>query len=177
MPWLLELPALQNLKAGTQKTVRWPGYAAKVTILKEMGLLSQKPIQVDGLEISPKQFLDTLLYPRVKLAEDEGDITVFRVEALGLKTGRPCRLQAEMSDRYDPVSGFTSMARTTAFTGAIVARMLGRGDLPDLSGLIHPEQIITGPQLDRLLRELGVVGVHFRITADLIGIDNERFAS
>ena len=43
MPWLLDLPVFKNLKAGTQKTVRWPGYAAKVTTLKEMGLLSEQP--------------------------------------------------------------------------------------------------------------------------------------
>ena len=33
MPWLLELEALQGLKLGTQKTVRWPGFAAKATLL------------------------------------------------------------------------------------------------------------------------------------------------
>ena len=49
MPWLLELEALQGLKLGTQKTVRWPGYAAKATLLRELGLLSLAPVEVDGL--------------------------------------------------------------------------------------------------------------------------------
>jgi len=39
-----------------------------------------------------------------------------------------------MVDRYDDVLGFTSMARTTAFTGAIVARMIARGDLKARDG-------------------------------------------
>lgn len=58
MPWLVELPALKNLKIGTQKTIRWPGYAAKATVLKELGLLSLEPVEVDGVKVSPKKLLD-----------------------------------------------------------------------------------------------------------------------
>ena len=42
-------------------TCRWPGYAAKVTVLKEMGLLSQEPVDVDGVPVVPKKLLDALL--------------------------------------------------------------------------------------------------------------------
>jgi lysine 6-dehydrogenase len=166
MPWLLELAALRNLRLGTQKTVRWPGYAAKATILKEMGLLSQTPIQVDGLEVAPKSLLDALLYPHVKLNEGEYDITTFRVEVSGLKAGQRCRWQADMVDWYDRELGFTSMARTTAFTGAIVARMIGRGELARTPGLSHPEQLIAGPHFERLLGELAVVNITFQISGD-----------
>ena len=54
MPWLLELEALQGLKLGTQKTVRWPGFAAKATLLRELGLLSLAPIEVDGKQYCPQ---------------------------------------------------------------------------------------------------------------------------
>jgi lysine 6-dehydrogenase len=164
MPWLLELPALQQLRLGTQKTVRWPGYAAKVTLLKEMGLLSQEPVEVDGVKVVPKRLLDTLLYPKVKLEEGERDITTFRVEASGYKGGRSCHWRAEMVDRYDEREKFTSMARTTAFTGAIVARMIGRGELTPPKDLLHPEQIIVGPAFDRLLEELSRVNIRFEVS-------------
>lgn len=101
MPWLLELPLLKGLRVGTQKTVRWPGYAAKVTVLKEMGLLSREPVVVDGVQVVPKKLLDVLLYPLVRLEEDERDITVFRVEMVGEKTRRRRRYKIEMVDRYD----------------------------------------------------------------------------
>lgn len=164
MPWLLDLPGLQNLRVGTQKTVRWPGYATKATILKEFGLLSDTPIAVDGVQVSPRRLVDTLLYPYVKMNEGEQDLTVFRVEAIGELEGNPCRLQADMVDRYDTELNFTSMARTTAFTGSIVARMIARGELTG-HGLHHPEQIITGPHLERLLTELAALGIHFEITS------------
>jgi lysine 6-dehydrogenase len=163
MPWLLELPALKGLRVGTQKTVRWPGYAAKVTVLKEMGLLSQEPVDVDGVPVVPKRLLDAVLYPRVRLEEGDRDITVFRVEVVGEKAERKQRYKAEMVDRYDEQLGFTSMARTTAFTGAIVARMIARGDLK-ATGMVSPEQVITGPLFDRLVDELAAADIRFDIT-------------
>jgi lysine 6-dehydrogenase len=165
MPWLLDLDAFKGLKVGTQKTVRWPGYAAKVTVLREMGLFREDPIDVDGVQIAPKKLLDALLYPQVKLEEGERDITVFRVETLGDKDGHPCRYKSEMVDRYDTVLGFTSMARTTAFTGAIVARMIACGDLK-ARGWLTPEKVVTGPLFDRLVHELAGVNILFDVTKD-----------
>ena len=167
MPWLLDLKALKSLKLGTQKTVRWPGYAAKVTVLKEMGLLSDEPVEVDGVQVAPKKLLDTVLYPRVRLEEGERDITLFRVEATGEKDGHPRRYKVEMVDRYDKASGFTSMARTTAFTGAIVARMVARGDLK-AKGMLTPEQVITGALFDRLLDDLAAFNVRFDLTKEKV---------
>jgi len=161
MPWLLELPALKNLRVGTQKTVRWPGYAAKVTVLKEMGLLSLEPVTVEGVAVAPKKLLDALLYPRVRLEEGERDITVFRVEAVGEKEGRRRKYRSEMVDRYDEL-GFTAMARTTSFTGAIVARMIARGDI-QASGVFPPEQLLSGPLFDRLVAELAAAGIRFEL--------------
>jgi len=165
MTWLLELPALKNLRVGTQKTVRWPGYAAKVTVLKEMGLLSREPVTVDGVSVAPKKLLDALLYPRVRLAEGDKDITVFRVEVVGERDGRRRKYKIDMVDRYDEKLGFTSMARTTAFTGAIVARIIARGDL-EATGMLPPELVINGPLFDRLVDELAATNVRFDLTME-----------
>jgi lysine 6-dehydrogenase len=167
MPWLMDLGPLEGLKLGTQKTIRWPGYAAKVTVLKGLGLLSEEPVEVDGVKLAPKRLVDAVLYPRVKLEEGERDITLFRVEAIGRKDGSLVRLKMEMVDRYDEVLGFTSMARTTAFTGAIVARKIARGEIM-ATGLLTPEQVIAGPLLDRLLEELAAVGVGFEETMETL---------
>jgi lysine 6-dehydrogenase len=165
MPWLMELEVLKDLKLGTQMTCRWPGYAAKVSVLKEMGLLGLEPIDVDGVHVVPKKMLDVLLYPHVKLEEGERDITLFRVEVIGEQDGYTRRYKVEMVDRYDEVLGFTSMARTTAFTGAIVARMIARGDIKT-SGFLVPEQVIVGPLVDTLLHELAAAKVQLEITTE-----------
>ena len=155
---LLDLPALRGLRTGTQKTVRWPGYAAKVTVLKELGLLGQTPVEVDGVPVVPKRLIDAVLYPRVRLEPGERDLTVVRVEVLGEKGGRPARRVAEMVDRFDAATGLTSMARTTSFTASSVARMIARGELTG-TGVRHPEQLVAGTHFDRLLADLAAQGV------------------
>jgi lysine 6-dehydrogenase len=123
--------------------------------------------------VRPKALLDAVLYPRVRLKGGEPDLTLFRVEVVGVKDGRPRWFQAEMVDRYDEATGFTSMARTTSFTGAIVARMIARGDLRGC-GLRSPEQLITGPLLQRLVEELAAEGVHFDIAVERVeGLETE----
>jgi lysine 6-dehydrogenase len=165
MPWLLELEALKGLRTASQKTIRWPGYAAKVTLLKELGLLSSQPIHIDGAQIAPKHFLDVLLYPKVRFDENDRDITLVRLDAEGTKAGQPARLSVEMIDRYDEATGFTSMARTTAMTGAIIARMVGRGEIRG-QGLLTPEKVVAGSSFQRLMAELAAMGVHFRQSGD-----------
>ena len=165
MPWLMDLEELKGLRVGTQKTIRWPGYAAKVNVLKEMGLLDLEPIEVDGVQVAPKKLLDALLYPKVKLHEGEKDITLLRVDAIGQKKGFPRHYRIDMVDRYDEQDHFTSMARTTAMTGAIVARMIGRADL-QAKGWLTPEQVITGPLFDRLVDELVAINVRFEMTTE-----------
>jgi lysine 6-dehydrogenase len=164
-PWILDIPALKEIKKGTQKTVRWPGYAQKITVLKEMGLLSLEPVEVNGTAVVPKYLLDSILYPRVKLEEGEHDITCFRVELAGEMSGIPCIYKAEMVDRYDQDTGFTSMARTTAFTGAIVACMIASGKLAEGDApIVTPEKVIRGTLFDFLLAELEAMNIHIKFS-------------
>jgi lysine 6-dehydrogenase len=164
MPWLLDLEPLRGLKSGTQKTVRWPGYAEKVSLLRDMGLLSLEPVELDGSPVIPKKLLDAVLYPRVRLEEGERDITCFRVLAAGRQDGHRQVYEIEMVDRYDDALGFTSMARTTAFTGAIVARMVARGDIRG-QGIQTPEQLVAGPLFHRLVDELAAAGIRFSLAS------------
>jgi saccharopine dehydrogenase-like NADP-dependent oxidoreductase len=159
---LLQLPAFRGLRVGTQKTVRWPGYAAKASVLRDLGLLSLEPVVVDGAPVVPKRLVDAVLYPRVRLGEEEGDVTVLRVTAVGTRGGEPARGVAELVDRADRATGFTSMARTTGFTAAIVARLIGRRALGG-RGIQPPEHLVAGLSFDRLMTGLALHGVRFTI--------------
>ena len=166
MPWLLKVDALKGLRTGTQKTVRWPGYSEKITLLRELGLLSEEPLDVDGVSVIPKHVVDAVLYPSVKMAPEDRDITTLRVTVIGEKDGRPATRSAELVDRYDERTGFTSMARTTAFTAAIAARMAARGDLPHPGGpFVTPEQAIYGDRYHMMVDELERMDVRFRMSA------------
>jgi lysine 6-dehydrogenase len=170
---LLDVPALRRLRVGTQKTIRWPGYAAKATLLRELGLLGETPVAVDGASVVPKRFLDALLYSRVRLEPGEHDLALLRVDAIGARGGRPWRARAEMVDRWS--DGFTAMARTTGFTASVVARLIARGEIRG-RGLQRPEAVVAGAIVDRLLEALAVHGL--RITfEDGPGAAGERSAS
>src|SRR5690606_38220655 len=67
IPWLLDLPEFQEVKEATQKTIRWPGYAEKATVLNDLGLLSTDPVEVHGTPVIPKALVDTLLRPHVTM--------------------------------------------------------------------------------------------------------------
>ncbi|SVB31305.1 uncharacterized protein METZ01_LOCUS184159, partial [marine metagenome] len=103
--------------------------------------------------------------PHVKMEPEDRDITTFRVEVTGARRGQTAHACADMVDHYDETLGFTSMARTTAFTAAIVARMIARGDLTrPAKPFITPEQVITGPLFDRLISDLANANVRFDIS-------------
>jgi lysine 6-dehydrogenase len=170
---LLDVPALRGLRIGTQKTIRWPGYAAKVTLLRELGLLGETPVTVDGTAVVPKRFLDALLYPRVRLEPGEHDLALLRVEVVGARAGHPRRARVEMVDRW--ADGFTAMARTTGFTASVVARLIASGEIRG-RGLQRPEAVVTGAAVDRVLHELTAHGL--RITfQDAPGAAGERSVS
>jgi lysine 6-dehydrogenase len=164
LPWILDLPEFKALHSATQKTIRWPGYAERITMLKEMGMLSSLPVDVGGVKVAPKAVLDAVLYPHVRLRDGEGDITLFRVDVVGRIGARVVTRRVDMIDRIDRERGFTSMARTTAFTGAIIARMIGRGEI-DATGVVTSELVVTGPRFERLVVELAREGIVF----DVIG--------
>jgi len=140
MPWTFE-GKLQTL---WNKTLRWPGHFAQWKAYMDAGLLEERPIEVDGLKVSPRQLLHRLLEPKIKAGPGEPDFVVVRVVARGVKHGKPCQMLVELIDRYDPDTGFTAMERTTGWDAAIKAIMTVQGDTP--RG-VHPAEIAVPPGL------------------------------
>ena len=128
-------------------------------------MLSTVPVDVAGVAVAPKALLDAVLYPHVRLRDGEGDITLFRVDVHGTKDGRRVMRRADMVDRIDRARGFTSMARTTAFTGAIVARMIGRGAIT-ATGVVTSELVVVDQLFEELVVELAREGVVFNVAEE-----------
>ncbi len=142
-----------------EKTLRWPGHVEKMRMLREAGFLSQKPIEIAGKPVRPYDVTTKLLFDAWQLAEGEADLTVMRVEAVGTAGGAPTTWTWDLYDEADPVTGFHSMARTTGFPCAIVARMLARGEL-HYPGVQPPERLAADDRFfDRMMEELRERGV------------------
>ena len=143
-----------------EKTLRWPGHAERMRMLRETGFLSLEPMDVGGVKIRPYDVTTKLLFDAWRLPEGESDLTVMRIEAAGTYRGERCTWIWDLYDEADPATGFHSMARTTGFPCAIVARMLARGELRRPG--VQPPELLAGD--DRVfaavmdgLRERGVV--------------------
>jgi len=143
--------------------VRYSGYCERVRFLEECGLLSREPIPFDGGEIVPFEAFSRIIYPRVRLEEGEHDITVLRVRVRGVKDGSAVTYECKMVDRYDAEKGVTSMAKTTSYTAAIVARMIGAGEI-DVKGYVGAGKAVRGELFKKLLKELDERGVKIEQT-------------
>jgi saccharopine dehydrogenase-like NADP-dependent oxidoreductase len=116
-------------------------------------------MDVAGAAVRPYDVTTKLLFDAWRLAEGEADLTVMRVEAAGVLGGVPTTWTWDLYDEADPTTGFHSMARTTGFPCAIVARMLARGELAR-PGVQPPERLADDDRFyERMLEELRARGV------------------
>jgi len=160
---LYEVEKFKGVKRCTEKTVRYPGYCEKVNFLDGCGLLGMEPIEFRGQKFVPFEAFSKVIHPKVQLEEGEKDITVLRVNVEGIKESCGTCNTFDMVDYYDEERGITSMAKTTAYTAAIVARMLGRDEISE-RGLVPPVRVIRGDLFRRLLGELADRGVKIKET-------------
>lgn len=147
-----------QVKRCTESTVRVAGYCEKISLLTECGLLSRESINYKGQEIVPFDVFSEIIYPYVRLDENERDLSVQRVKVGGTKDGKATIHVFNMVDFYDDEKGITSMAKTTSYTAAIVARMLGNKRIERV-GITPPAHVIRGDLIRELLTELGKRGV------------------
>lgn len=149
MPWTLE----GRLKTLWNKTLRWPGHFAEWKAYMQAGLLETEPIKVQGVQVSPRQVLHTLLDPKLRARPGEPDLVIVRVLAKGNKDGHAAQVTLDLIDRYDETTGFTAMERTTGWDGSIKAIMNAHGVTP--RGVTPAEIAVPGPLYAAELRKRG----------------------
>ncbi len=144
---------LKGVQEIYEKTLRWPGHIEKIHTLRECFLLDTEAIKVGEVEISPRRFLTTLLNPELKLGGDERDLTVLRVDVIGKKEGSEAKYTFYMADYRDMETGVLSMARTTGYTGSIIAQMMCEGKIKE-KGIVMPEKLGADEEIfGEMLRE------------------------
>lgn len=152
---------LKTVKARNlvEKTMRFPGHADKMRVLRETGFFSDAVLSVGGVSVSPRALTEKLLFANWKLPQGEEEFTVLKVICEGKKLGKRVRRTYDLFDRTDPKTGATSMARTTGFPCTIVARLLADGILRE-PGVFPPEMLGRKPALyDAVVKGLAAKGV------------------
>lgn len=155
---LLRYPEVGEM---VEKTMRYPGHAALMRVLREAGFLSTAPVEVGGAAVAPRDLTSRLLFPAWELGPGEEDITVMRVVGEGTHGGRRRTVTFDLVDRYDRATATTSMARTTGYTCTTVVRLLAEG-LFKGSGVVPLELVGSDERVyGFIMRELAARGVVF----------------
>ncbi|NJD99250.1 saccharopine dehydrogenase family protein [Thermococcus sp. LS1] len=137
---------LESVKAEKLEewTLRWPGHLEKMKVLRELGFF--KPEHIDK----------TLEVITPLMTYESPDFSIMQVVGRGILDGKKKEIGYLLYD--EEKEGFTSMARVTGFTAAIVARLVAEKGC--IFGVIPPE--ILGMRIDtftRITEELAERGI------------------
>ena len=134
-----------------EKTLRYPGHADKMRMLRETGFFGREPIDVRGVPVAPRDVTERLLFEAWRRRPEEEEFVFLRVVCEGVSGDKGQRLTYELFDRTDASTGDTAMARTTGFPCAIAVRMLVEGTFRE-PGVHPPEFLGRDPKVYELLR-------------------------
>lgn len=119
------LHTVKNVDNMWEKTLRYPGHAEKIGLLKSLGFFDEEPISVDYANVSPRKLTVKLFEQKLRRQESR-DLVAMKIEVSGVKNDKHVRYIYHMLDHYDETQGITAMARTTAYPASIIAQLMLR---------------------------------------------------
>lgn len=161
------MPHIPNMK---EKTLRYPGHVEYVRVLKESGFFSEKPIKVNGQDVSPLDFTSKVLFDEWKLGPTEEEITVMRVTVKGTnEAGDRVEVIYNLHDEYDQTTQTASMSRTTGYTCTAAANLFLDG-LFDEKGVFPPELVGKHERcFNYFIQYLSERGIEYKKSERVIG--------
>lgn len=143
------------LDAMEYRTLRYPGHAVVMRAIRDLGLLDREPVQVGAARVTPRDLFLVVAGPRLlRDPRESPDMVALRVEVEGERGGRSLRLRWDLLDRFDPDTGITAMMRTTGFSLAVTAALLGEGSVEP--GVWTSDEAIPADHYVSALRERGL---------------------
>ena len=127
----------------TYKTIRYPGHVQYFQFLKEFGLLSSG--QIEKYAIDPRKVVEYCL--ELTLPQNEPDVVLVKIRIVNKKSKV---FEWVIIDKEDKKTGFSAMARTTAFPISILGQMIANGKITE-RGVVAGETV-TPP--DEFIKEL-----------------------
>lgn len=133
------------------KTLRYPGHAGIMRAIRDLGLLSEEPVDHRGHPIVPRDFFIDVVSPRLRDPEG-GDLVALRVEVEGTRGGEERTIRYDLLDHHDPDSGLTAMMRTTGYSLAVTGVMQVDGQVVE-RGVRTPDECVPAePYIQELAR-------------------------
>ena len=137
------------------KTLRYPGHAAIMESIRELGLLELEPVEVKGTKVVPRDAFIAAVGPR--LTKPSGrDLVALRVTVEGTKGGKAKTIAFDLIDRYDEKHGISAMMRTTGYSLSITGQMQARGEVKP-AGVHTPDECMPARKYIDELAKRGIV--------------------
>ena len=136
------------------KTLRYPGHAALMRPIRELGLISNEPILVKGRHVVPRDVFIAAVSPRLS-RPGSPDLVALRVVVAGERNGKPAELRFELLDYFDQRLGISAMMRTTGYSLALTALMQADGRIT-ARGVFTPDEAVPFEEYVEGLGEFGV---------------------
>jgi lysine 6-dehydrogenase len=134
-----------------EKTLRYPGHAAQMRILRDCGFFDDSPLELGDARVRPRDLTSQLLFEHWRLEEDDPEFTVMRVTVEGCEPNKDSVVHVwRLEDRRDPSTGYSSMARTTGFACTAAVGLLLEGEFRR-PGVHPPERLGEDPKLFEVL--------------------------
>jgi len=147
-----------------EKTLRYPGHAALMKTLRDSGFFSERPLALEGGNVTPRSLTSALLFHHWEMRPEDEDLTVMRVIALGKRDYRRVVFAASLFDEYDRQTNIHSMARTTGYAATAALRLLASGKIRR-KGIIPPEELGRNLNFSTFLMEdQASKGIHYNVT-------------
>ena len=134
------------------KTLRYPGHAAIMHAIRDLGLLDASAVDVKGQSVVPRDVF-------VKVAGDhlrkgKPDLVALRVVVTGTTAGVRSTRAWEVVDRYDATHGISAMMRTTGYTLSITTQLQAEGAIAP--GVHTPDECMPTTRYFALLAARGI---------------------
>ena len=146
-----------------EKTLRYPGHAERMRLLRDTGFFRREPLDIDGRQVAPIEVTSRLLFSAWQPEGEGQDLAVMRVSISGRLQGRRITTIVDLYDEYDAATRTTAMARTTGGTCAAVARLVLDGGYSEPG--IRPLEYLGADKgvYRRLLKDLAGWGIKLGI--------------
>jgi lysine 6-dehydrogenase len=130
------------------KTLRYPGHAAVMRALAELGMFDEAPRDIGDAQLAPRTMLLNVLAEG--LPQGASDVVLVRVSIASRTSNRIIEIEDVNDER------FSALARTTAFPATALADLIGRGVVHN-PGVHTMNEAVSGNDLLPELEPVGIV--------------------
>ena len=124
----------------------------RIKILNEMGMTATQPIKVDGVSVSPREFLLCVAPPPDINVRDAAGIVV---TVNGRKNDESVEYSYTLVFRYHEKYGVSALSYLTGMPLSVVAQMLARGEIKQ-TGVMPPETAVNPEPFFKEITKRGV---------------------